>query len=105
MTQVLHIGRELPMTVTLSNILMKSFPEEYEERRLEAACEGANRGSSGAGTEGAAAGSSSGPAGEEAEVSLPLFVMSTLMPGERMVLNIFEPRYRLMVGRQVRSTV
>ncbi|MEW5316873.1 MAG: hypothetical protein WDW38_008217 [Sanguina aurantia] len=100
---VLHIGRELPMTVTLSNILIKSFPEEYEERRLEAACEGAKRGGSGAGAEGAAAGGSSGPAGEEAEVSLPLFVMSTLMPGERMVLNIFEPRYRLMVRRNDRA--
>jgi Lon protease-like protein len=25
-------------------------------------------------------------------VTLPLFVMSTLLPGEKMALNIFEPR-------------
>jgi hypothetical protein len=30
---------------------------------------------------------------------VPLFVMSTLLPGEHMALNIFEPRYRLLVRR------
>lgn len=30
---------------------------------------------------------------------IPLFVMSPLLPGETMALNIFEPRYRLMIRR------
>jgi len=30
---------------------------------------------------------------------VPLFVMATLLPGEHMALNIFEPRYRLLVRR------
>lgn len=32
-------------------------------------------------------------------LSLPVFVMGTVMPGEKTMLNIFEPRYRLMVRR------
>ena len=28
---------------------------------------------------------------------LPVFVMAPVLPGERVGLNIFEPRYRLMV--------
>ena len=30
---------------------------------------------------------------------LPLFVMVVLLPGEKMALNIFEPRYRLLIRR------
>lgn len=33
------------------------------------------------------------------ETIMPLFVMGTIMPGEKMALNIFEPRYRLMIRR------
>ncbi|RMZ55066.1 hypothetical protein APUTEX25_005692 [Auxenochlorella protothecoides] len=33
------------------------------------------------------------------ESRMPLFVMSYLLPGEHLSLNIFEPRYRLMVRR------
>ena len=60
--QVLHVGRELPVTRTLKNILEKSFPEEYEERRQEAAllCPSA-----------------------DGEAPLPIFVMSCVMPGAR----------------------
>ncbi|KAL4424242.1 hypothetical protein ABPG75_001543 [Micractinium tetrahymenae] len=76
---VLHAGRELAVTITLKNLLERSFPEEYEQRRQEE-------------REAAAA----VPAGA---APLPIFVMSLLLPGERMALNIFEPRYRLMVRR------
>lgn len=31
--QVLHVGRELPVTVILKALLEKSFPEEYAARR------------------------------------------------------------------------
>ncbi|KAL3138492.1 hypothetical protein ABBQ32_006282 [Trebouxia sp. C0010 RCD-2024] len=78
---VLHVGRTLPITVTLQKIIEKSFPGEYAQRRADAlALEAHNR--------------ADGP-----ETPLPLFVMSCMMPGERMELNIFEPRYRLLVRR------
>ncbi|KAK9809744.1 hypothetical protein WJX73_001951 [Symbiochloris irregularis] len=71
------------MTITLKNILEKSFPQEYAARGLEEAD------------------STAGPRSSEVEeeAPVPLFVMSCLLPGERMALNIFEPRYRLMVRR------
>jgi hypothetical protein len=46
---------------------------------------------------GATAGGEGGGGGGGPVLTLPLFVMSLLMPGETMALNIFEPRYRLMV--------
>ncbi|CAD7703702.1 unnamed protein product, partial [Ostreobium quekettii] len=76
---VLHLSQELVVSVTLKNIVQKSFPELYAERLKEMADP--------------SAASSSGSA------ILPLFVLTTLMPGEKMALNIFEPRYRLMVRR------
>lgn len=79
---VLHVSRgSLPVTLTLRALLSRSFPEAYAARAAE---EAAGAGSAGV-----------GPAG----LSLPLFVMQLLLPGERMSLNIFEPRYRLMVRR------
>ncbi|KAI7842161.1 hypothetical protein COHA_004184 [Chlorella ohadii] len=79
---VLHTGRELTVTVALKNLLERSFPEEYAARRREE-------------QEAAAA----APAGGAPDAPLPMFVMSLLLPGELMALNIFEPRYRLMVRR------
>eukprot|EP00775_Hariotina_reticulata_P012534 gene12534-12667_t len=80
---VLHVGRELPVTITLQNIISKAFPEEAEARAAE--------------TKGVTTAEAALAAVEE--VTLPLFVMSTLLPGEKMALNIFEPRYRLMARR------
>ena len=57
----MHVGRSIPVSITLKNILEKTFPEEYEDRRRE---EG----------HGAAA------PGERAP--LPLFVMSPMLPGK-----------------------
>jgi hypothetical protein len=59
----------------------KSFPEEYAARLEEEAAAAA------AATGGGGRGGSGGGA------ALPLFVMSTMLPGERMALNIFEPRW------------
>lgn len=75
---VLHLGPDPPVTVVLRALLQRSFPREYEARGIEEAQE---------------------PAGAEQGAQLPLFVMSPMLPGERMALNIFEPRYRLMVRR------
>ena len=55
------MGRSIPVSITLKNILEKTFPEEYAARRQE---------------EGHGA-----PApGENA--ALPLFVMSPMLPGQ-----------------------
>ena len=78
---VLHAGRALPVSIVLKNLLERSFPEDYAARREEEA----------------AAAAVAATAAEHAP--LPLFVMNVLLPGERMALNIFEPRYRLMVRR------
>jgi Lon protease-like protein len=64
----------------LQTLLERAFPAETAARAAEEAAAG------GAPTGGAAA-------------PLPLFVMAILLPGERMALNIFEPRYRLMLRR------
>jgi DTW domain-containing protein YfiP len=34
---VLHVARDLPVTITLKNILQKCFPEEYASREQEEA--------------------------------------------------------------------
>ena len=61
-------------SVTLSNIIQRNFPEEYAERRSE------HETMTYAGVD-----------------LMPLFVMDVVLPCQKMALNIFEPRYRLMV--------
>ncbi|KAL3677592.1 hypothetical protein R1sor_027540 [Riccia sorocarpa] len=68
--------RTYPVSVTLNNLIQRNFPEEYKERKVE--MDAVSLG------------------GEEI---LPLFVMDILLPAQRTALNIFEPRYRLMVRR------
>ncbi|XP_021761577.1 LON peptidase N-terminal domain and RING finger protein 1-like isoform X1 [Chenopodium quinoa] len=68
--------RTCAVSVTLNNIIQKNFPEEYAERKSE----------------------------NDSLVKLgvdlmPLFVMDAVLPCEKLPLNIFEPRYRLMVRR------
>lgn len=62
-------------SVTLNNIIEKTFPEEYAERKAE------NDSLINLGVD-----------------FLPLFVMDVILPCEKLALNIFEPRYRLMVS-------
>ncbi|ESW10152.1 hypothetical protein PHAVU_009G185000 [Phaseolus vulgaris] len=68
--------RTCSISVTLKNIIQKNFPEEYAERKEE------QDGLINAGVD-----------------LLPLFVMDVVIPCQRFPLNIFEPRYRLMVRR------
>ncbi|XP_059645524.1 uncharacterized protein LOC132287064 [Cornus florida] len=68
--------RTCSISVTLNNIIQKNFPEEYAERKLEHA--------------------SLMNLGVDL---MPLFVMDVVLPCQRLQLNIFEPRYRLMVRR------
>jgi len=62
-------------SVTLKSIMQKNFPEEYAERKQE------NDSLVNIGVD-----------------MLPLFVMDVVLPCQRFPLNIFEPRYRLMVS-------
>lgn len=62
--------------MTLNNIIQKNFPEEYTERKAE------NDSLINPGVD-----------------LLPLFVMDVVLPCQKFHLNIFEPRYRLMVRR------
>ncbi|KAL6559523.1 hypothetical protein OROGR_004640 [Orobanche gracilis] len=68
--------RTSAISVTLNNIIQKSFPEEYSERKSE------NDSLVNPGVD-----------------LLPLFVMDVILPCQKFQLNIFEPRYRLMVRR------
>lgn len=68
--------RTCSTSVTLKNIIQRNFPEEYAERRLE------NDSLTNPGVD-----------------LLPLFVMDVILPCQKFQLNIFEPRYRLMVRR------
>ena len=60
--QVLHVGKDIPVTLALRQLIEKSFPEEYQQRRQE---------------EQAAADMS-----DSGEAPLPLFVMSCCLPSE-----------------------
>ncbi|KAI3463933.1 hypothetical protein Pfo_020596 [Paulownia fortunei] len=68
--------RTCSISVTLNNIIQKNFPEEYEERKSE------HDSLTNLGVD-----------------LLPLFVMDVILPCQKFQLNIFEPRYRLMVRR------
>ena len=68
-------------SVTLNNIIEKNFPQEYAERKLEHDSL-TNYGAD----------------------SIPLFVMDVIVPCQKFHLNIFEPRYRLMVSWSSLST-
>lgn len=62
------------LSVTLNNIIQKNFPDEYAERKSE------HESLTNLGTD-----------------LMPLFVMDVVLPCQKLPLNIFEPRYRLMV--------
>uniref|UniRef100_A0A7R9VZT1 RING-type domain-containing protein n=1 Tax=Chlamydomonas euryale TaxID=1486919 RepID=A0A7R9VZT1_9CHLO len=92
---VLHCGRALPITVTLASLISRAFPAEYQERKEE---EDASAASRPVGTAGRTS-SSQDTAAINGVVTMPVFVMNSVLPFECMALNIFEPRYRLMIRR------
>ena len=106
--------RAVPLSLPLTNATWLPLTRSPRLRLLKAASGGdadaaLNRtsaggaaatspvGSPGGAAAGGAAASQAPPAAQQ--LTLPLFVMSLMMPGETMALNIFEPRYRLMVRR------
>lgn len=68
--------RTCSISVTLNNIIQRNFPVEYAERKLE------NDSLTNMGVN-----------------LIPLFVMDVVLPCQKLQLNIFEARYRLMVRR------
>lgn len=70
---------KLCVNVTLKAIIEKHFPEEYAKRVKE---ETAKR-----------------VEGDLGKAMIPLFVMDVVLPHQKMALNIFEPRYRLLIRR------
>lgn len=68
--------RTCTISVTLNSIIERNFPQEYAERKLEHESL-----------------TNMGPD------LIPLFVMDVVLPCQKLHLNIFEARYRLMVRR------
>jgi hypothetical protein len=70
---------KLAVNVTLKSILEKHFAQEYEARTEEEKAKEVDEGTG--------------------KAIIPLFVMDVVLPLQRMALNIFEPRYRLLIRR------
>ena len=83
---------DMASSLTLSRLLEATFPAEYEARRKEDAAEAGDEATE-------PAGGGEGAAGEFGEAVLPIFYLDPMLPRQRLQLNIFEPRYRLMVRR------
>eukprot|EP01103_Thecamoeba_quadrilineata_P003154 TRINITY_DN12964_c0_g1_i1.p1 TRINITY_DN12964_c0_g1~~TRINITY_DN12964_c0_g1_i1.p1 ORF type:complete len:533 (-),score=105.10 TRINITY_DN12964_c0_g1_i1:110-1708(-) len=73
-----------PQTHVLHSLISRLFPEETSKRKAEL---------------------SNSPSGKSADsrLTLPLFVMDIVLPQQKVFLNIFEPRYRLMTRRCLES--
>ena len=85
---VLLVGSctQIPGNITLAGVISKLLPATLAARRERAAEEAAGTLS----TDGAP---------DAREGLLPIFVMSEMFPHQKMQLNVFEPRYRLLVRR------
>ena len=70
---------KLAVNVTLRNIMEKHFTEEYKARAEEEKAKQVDQGTG--------------------KAIIPLFVMDVVLPLQRIALNIFEPRYRLLIRR------
>ena len=98
-TVLLMSAASLQPSVSLQALLLRFFPRQTEERRCEEAAMAARL--RGAGVGGAV---SPQAAPGVSTALLPLFVMDVVLPHQRMSLNVFEPRYRLMVRRCMSGT-
>jgi Lon protease-like protein len=95
-------GQPSDMAVSreLGRLLADVFPEAYAARQAEDKAEAALRDEAEASRAASSPSqSSSASASAEPEATLPLFYLDSMLPRQRLQLNIFEPRYRLMVRR------
>lgn len=83
---LLNHSAQLPVNVTLAALMSKLLPEAMKARRDKADEDAAAVGGRTAGD-------------DDLEGNLPMFVMDVMLPGQAMQLNIFEPRYRLLIRR------
>ena len=82
---------DLASSLSLSKLLAAVFSDEYAARQAEDASE--------AQAEEDAPAASVGDGAGESEDEMPIFYLDCMLPRQRLQLNIFEPRYRLMVRR------
>ena len=91
----------------LEKILVRHFPDEYEERgKLVLAEEAPARGrtnSCGTQSEVTGIGEDETRPGSLQQEEIPIFICSVALPGVHCPLHVFEPRYRLMMRRCVES--
>jgi len=85
-------ARDLATSLSLARLLETVFVEGYEKRRGEVAAELAEDGCV------ARTGQEAVGSGDD-ETVLPLFCLDSMLPRQRLRLNVFEPRYLLMVRR------
>ena len=98
------------VNVALNGFIMSHFPDQYRERKMEnVECEMQRLGTpeSSDAEDIGAVGNLSGTGAtrqRDATTLIPLFVLDSLMPRQRISLNIFEPRYRLLIRRSMNSS-
>jgi len=89
-------GADMGVSVSLARLLEQAFPREYRSRRDEVLAE---RGAAEAGGAHALLADASAGRADGGDAVLPIFYLDPMLPKQRLRLNIFEPRYRLMIRR------
>jgi Lon protease-like protein len=89
---ILVSAYDITPSLSLSRLLRDVFPEEYQQRKAEVATEVAE-------SVGSAFPGWTVDDGNEPDAILPIFYLDSMLPRQRIQLNIFESRYRLMVRR------
>ena len=102
--QVLPPTTIMKTTYTLSKLLQATFPIQYEQRRIEKLLEQQKKKKKmemeeeeeqqQQGADTAAAATDNGTSSV-----LPIFYLDPILPKQRMILNIYEPRYVIMITR------
>jgi len=75
----------IKISVTLTKLLETAFPKEYTKRRVELQSETQQQREE--------------ANDDDASSILPIFYLDPMLPRQQMTLNIFEPRYVLMISR------
>lgn len=88
---------DMAVSLSLARLLAASFPEAYANRKTEDAAEANLR--VGDAAEPNSPARYARDVNGDMETTMPLFYLDPMLPRQRLQLNIFEPRYRLMVRR------
>ncbi len=86
------------VSLSLARLLAAAFPDTYATRKAEDAAE-ADVTAGDTTVEANSPARSASHDDAQLETMLPLFYLDPMLPRQRLPLNIFEPRYRLMVRR------